>query len=375
TAVDIKGSLAGPSTTGKKYILTVVDYATRYPDTIPLANTHADTIADALQWVFTQVGYPKEILSDQGSQFTAELTQQLWCLCGIKALHSALYHPQTNGLCERFNETLKQLLRAFTQDRKDWEKYLPHLLFAYREVPQESTEFSPFELLYGCRVRGPLDLVRAHWEGSDDQEGLPVLSYVLELREHLRELTDLVQVNMQEAQTQQKAWYDQSTRSRSLVGQKVLVLKPQRQNKMQAAWQGPYQVVDRLGDNTYVVVSCADTRVRQTFHVNMIKAYMNGLRLWLPYVLPLLRKQNLFPCYSFPEHIIPMGGGRRPVRGGFWVPGKGTSQEGTPGQTGEVFNHPGVHSYGSTQGGNPRAETLKVTHLQTPRGRTGRDAG
>uniref|UniRef100_A0A8C5MWQ3 Gypsy retrotransposon integrase-like protein 1 n=1 Tax=Leptobrachium leishanense TaxID=445787 RepID=A0A8C5MWQ3_9ANUR len=235
-AVDIIGPLARPSATGKKYILTVVDYATRYPEAIPLANTQADTIADALLRVFTRVGFPKEILSDQGSQFTAELTQQLWRLCSIKALHSAPYHPQTNGLCERFNGTLEQLLRAFSQDRKDWEKYLPHLLFAYREVPQESTGFSPFELLYGRRVRGPLDLVRAHWEGSDEQEGLPVLNYVLELREHLRELTDLVQLNMQAAQTQQKAWYDQSARSRSLcVGQQVLVLKPQRQNKMQAA--------------------------------------------------------------------------------------------------------------------------------------------
>uniref|UniRef100_A0A8C5PGQ0 Gag-pol polyprotein n=1 Tax=Leptobrachium leishanense TaxID=445787 RepID=A0A8C5PGQ0_9ANUR len=178
-----------------------------------------------------------------------------------------------NGLCERFNGTLKQLIRAFTQERKDWETYLPHLLFAYREVPQESTGFSPFELVYGRRVRGPLDLVRAQWEGRQEPEGLPALSYVLELHEHLTELTGLAQGNMQAAQAQQKAWYDRSARRRSfLVGQKVLVLKPQRQNKLQASWQGLYQVVTQLGDTTYVVVSCADTRIQLTFHVNMLKA-------------------------------------------------------------------------------------------------------
>ena len=203
-AVDIIGPLARPSATGKKYILTVVDYATRYPEAIPLSNIQADTVADALLRVFTRVGFPQEILSDQGTQFTAELTQQVWRLCGIKPLQSSPYHPQTNGLCERFNGTLKQLLRSFVESRKDWEKYLPHLLFAYREVPQESTGFSPFELLYGRRVRGPLDLVRAQWEGVEDPEGLPILSYVLELRERLRGLTDLVHKNMQSAQKQNK---------------------------------------------------------------------------------------------------------------------------------------------------------------------------
>uniref|UniRef100_A0A8C5PP86 Gypsy retrotransposon integrase-like protein 1 n=1 Tax=Leptobrachium leishanense TaxID=445787 RepID=A0A8C5PP86_9ANUR len=184
-AVDIIGPLPRPSATGKRYILTVVDYATRYPEAVALANIQADTVADALLRVLTRVGFPREILSDQGTQFTAELTQQLWRLCGVKALHSAPYHPQTNGLCERFNGTLKQLIRAFTHESKDWEKYLPHLLFAYREVPQESTGYSPFELLYGRQVRGPLDLVRAQWEGEQEEDGVPVLSYVLKLRERL----------------------------------------------------------------------------------------------------------------------------------------------------------------------------------------------
>uniref|UniRef100_A0A8C5QB65 Gypsy retrotransposon integrase-like protein 1 n=1 Tax=Leptobrachium leishanense TaxID=445787 RepID=A0A8C5QB65_9ANUR len=194
-AVDLIGPLPRPSATGKRYILTIVDYATRYPEAVALANIQADTVADALLRVFTRVGFHREILSDQGTQFTAELTQQLWRLCGVKALHSTPYHPQTNGLCERFNGTLKQLIRAFAHERKDWEQYLPHLLFAYREVPQESTGYSPFELLYGRQVRGPLDLVRAQWEGKQEEDGVPVVSYVLKLRERLAELAGLVRGN------------------------------------------------------------------------------------------------------------------------------------------------------------------------------------
>uniref|UniRef100_A0A8C5PG58 Gypsy retrotransposon integrase-like protein 1 n=1 Tax=Leptobrachium leishanense TaxID=445787 RepID=A0A8C5PG58_9ANUR len=195
--VDLVGPLAVPSPTGKKYILTVVDYATRYPEAVSLRDIHAETVAGALLQIFSRVGFPQEILSDQGTQFTAEVTQQLWRLCGIKPLYSSPYHPQTNGLCERFNGTLKQLLRTFTMSHKDWERHLPHLLFAYREVPQEATGFSPFELLYGRRVRGPLDLLREHWEGALAEEGTSAIDYVLEFRDRLQELTALVRDNLQ----------------------------------------------------------------------------------------------------------------------------------------------------------------------------------
>ncbi|XP_053551908.1 beta-1,3-galactosyltransferase 9 [Bombina bombina] len=64
------------SPTGKKYILTVVDYATRYLEAIPLANIQAETVADAMLWIFTNVGFPRKVISDQGTQFTAEITRQ-----------------------------------------------------------------------------------------------------------------------------------------------------------------------------------------------------------------------------------------------------------------------------------------------------------
>ena len=135
-AVDIVGPLPKPSPSGKIYILTVVDYATRYPKAIALTNIHAETVAEALMKILSRVGFPQEIISDRGTQFTAEVTQQLWKICGIKPIVNSAYHPQSNGLCERFNGTLKQMLRTFGEAHKDWERFLPHLLFAYREVPQ-----------------------------------------------------------------------------------------------------------------------------------------------------------------------------------------------------------------------------------------------
>ena len=92
-AVDIVGPLARPSPSGKKYILTVVDYATRYPEAVAISNIEAETVADALVKIFTRAGFPQEILSDQGTQFTAVLTQQLWKVYNIKPLLISPYHP------------------------------------------------------------------------------------------------------------------------------------------------------------------------------------------------------------------------------------------------------------------------------------------
>ncbi|CAJ0949330.1 unnamed protein product [Ranitomeya imitator] len=152
-AVDIVGPLAASSSSGKQYILTVVDYATRYPEAVALSSTRADKVADALLAIFSRVGFPREMFTDQGAQFMSRLMEALCKRMQVKHLVSSAYHPQTNGLCERFNGTLKQMLRMLVETQgRDWERYLPHLLFAYREVPQASTGFSPFELLYAFIV-------------------------------------------------------------------------------------------------------------------------------------------------------------------------------------------------------------------------------
>ena len=117
-------------------------------------------------------------MTDQGSNLQSRLLQELHCLLRVRAIHTSPYHPQTDGLAERFNQTLKSMLRKCAREEgKDWDKMIPFLLFAYREVPQESTGFSPFELLYGRDVRGPLDVLRETWVSSK-RSGQDVLSYI-----------------------------------------------------------------------------------------------------------------------------------------------------------------------------------------------------
>ena len=135
---------------GNRFILTLCDYATRYPEAVAVPSTETSRIPKALVAVFARVGVPDEILSNQGSNFMSTLLEEVYRLLNIRIICTTPYHPQTDGLVERFNGTVKPMLKKFVnRNQKDWVDCLLYLLFDYREVPQESTGFFPFELLYG----------------------------------------------------------------------------------------------------------------------------------------------------------------------------------------------------------------------------------
>ena len=192
--------------------------------------------------MFARVGVPKEILTDQGSNFTSQLLAEVYRLLRIQPIKTSPYRPQTDGLVERFNQTLKAMLRKTVwKEGKDWDKWLPYLIFAYREVPQSSTGFSPFELVCGRQIRGPLDILKEIWETSNKSND-SVVSYVLAMQEKLSEMSELARENLAKAQKQQKRWYDENARERRFEpGEQVLVLLPTETSKLisAVAWAIP----------------------------------------------------------------------------------------------------------------------------------------
>ena len=109
-AIDLIGPLYPVTNRGKRYILTVVDYATRYPEAVPLEKIDTESIAEALMGIFSRVGFPREILSDNGTQFVSQVMMEVTRLISVKQLFSSPYHPMANGLCEKCNRTLKKML-------------------------------------------------------------------------------------------------------------------------------------------------------------------------------------------------------------------------------------------------------------------------
>ena len=146
---------------GNQYLLTIMCASTRFPEAIPLRDVKAKTIVKALTKFFSVFGFPKSIQSDQGSSFMSGIFQQVMHELGIKQYRSSAYHPESQGSLERFHQTYKNMIRTYCFDtEKDWNEGIHLLLFAARESVQESLGFSPFELVFGHTVRGPLKLLK-----------------------------------------------------------------------------------------------------------------------------------------------------------------------------------------------------------------------
>ncbi|VDI25428.1 Hypothetical predicted protein [Mytilus galloprovincialis] len=177
-AVDIVGPLVPVTDKGNRYILTLVDYATRYPEGVALPSIETERVAEALIDIFCRVGFPREMLTDMGAQFTSNLMSEL------------------------------MLKRLCAERPRDWDKYLGPALFAYREVPQESVLFSPFELVYGWPVRGPMTILKELWTREiTDPEVRSTYEYVINLRERLESTCELVKQNLEKASRKQSRIY------------------------------------------------------------------------------------------------------------------------------------------------------------------------
>ena len=155
--------------------MVICSYSTRYPEAIPLTtliprgdpidNIDTETTSKALIEVFARFGTPREVLTDQGSNFMVGLMPSVYELLKVSHITATPYHPQIESLVERFNGILKQMLKKFVEENPiEWDKVIPSLLLAYRKLHQESTGFSPFGFLFGRHVREPVYVLNQSWE-------------------------------------------------------------------------------------------------------------------------------------------------------------------------------------------------------------------
>lgn len=145
--------------------------------------THSKAILKALLKFFIHFGLPKELQSDQGTNFTSQLFAKTLIEWGIRPVHSSAYHFESQGALERHHQTLKNVLQAFClENEKDWDEAVLCGMFTGSEAPTEALGFSPNQLVFGYRVRGPLDVVRAAWCGEVEDELEALLDVVARTR-------------------------------------------------------------------------------------------------------------------------------------------------------------------------------------------------
>jgi hypothetical protein len=156
--VDILGPLT-ETKDGHKYILVFTDYLSRWAEAFALKRIDSKSIAKIfLDEIVCKYSAPATLLSDQGAQFMSFLMKEVCELLKTRKLNTTAYHPQCNGLTERFNATLCQLLAMFSNEgQTDWDQFIAVALFAYNTSVQQTTELSPFEVLFGRPPRLPCE--------------------------------------------------------------------------------------------------------------------------------------------------------------------------------------------------------------------------
>ena len=259
---------------GHQYLLTIMCMATRYVEAVPLRNITAKTVVEAMIRFFTTFGLPKEVQTDQGTNFMSGVFNQALKDLEIKHVVSSPYHPESQGALERFHHTLKEMLRCYCDgDPRHWPNGVPFVLFAVRDSVQESLGFSPFELIFGHDVRGPLKMMKEKWMNDHGKEE-NVVAYQSEMKERLRRAVECAREHLGEAKERMKVWYDRKAKDRVYEpGDQVLVLLPSLQNPLMARYTGPFKVRKRVGEVTYVIETPEGRRKTKLCHANMLKRY------------------------------------------------------------------------------------------------------
>lgn len=159
----------------------ITDHFTKYALAIPTPNQKAKTVARCLWENFiSHYGYPERLHSDQGPDFESYLIKELCELAGIRKVRTTPYHPRSNPV-ERFNRTLLSMLGTLeTKKKSKWKDYVKPLVHAYNCTRNETTGFSPYELMFGRQPKLPVDL--AFGLPLRDKEEISHYQYVKTLR-------------------------------------------------------------------------------------------------------------------------------------------------------------------------------------------------
>ena len=148
------------------------------------------------------------------------------------------------------------------------------MLFAVRESVQESLGFSPFELVFGHTVRGPLKLLKKKFLSNDDSS-LNLLQYVSDFKDRLSKACESAQTNLKSAKRKMKCWYDENAKEIKFVpGDRILALLLIPGKPLQARYYGPYTVDKKISDVNYIVNTPVRCKQKQLCHVNMLKQYI-----------------------------------------------------------------------------------------------------
>lgn len=246
-----------PDNRDTRNILVMTDHFTKFAVAVPTKDQKAKTIAKAFWENFiVHYGFPSRLLSDQGKDFESHTIRELCALIGADKVRTTPYHPRGNPV-ERFNRTLLSMLGTLDEkDKYHWRDFVKPLVHAYNCTRNDTTGYSPYELMFGRQAKLPIDLVFGISPSSETHKTHS--EYVQKLREHLQESYDLAVANSRKMNAKNKARFDLKVRAAELMsGDRVLVrnLSVRGKHKLADRWERTvHTVVKRISNSPVYIV-------------------------------------------------------------------------------------------------------------------------
>ena len=256
-------------------MIVCTEYTTRWVEAGGIPGKSATTVTNGIfELIITRYGCPESILTDQGPEFVNEMNLIMCKEFSIKRRLCSPYHPQTNGLTERCNQTLINVLTKYVNSQKNnWDKLIKWALMSYRANKQASTKYSPFFLLVGKQIRLPIEndidpLDNTHESEYGIEEEIDQRLQSLLQKESANANSKL---NLQSAQNKQKEQYDAKHASLTYQVGDIVWYKNRRKSqrkggKLEFNWVGTREIETNLGNGAYKLKG-----IKRTYNATQLK--------------------------------------------------------------------------------------------------------
>jgi transposase InsO family protein len=252
-------------------VLTVQDCFTKWSEAYPLTKKKTALVVDALntQWI-SRFGMPKTILSDNGMEFAGKIYKGMMKQLGIQILNSSPYYPRANGMVERLNATLQDMLKtAIIETGNGWVDLLPYITATYRTTVQETTGYTPNKLVLGKEIPLPIDAIMR----AEQHEGRCPTEYVNWVENTLYAVKQIAAATIRKQQERQKKHHDKTLKNRDVQEQDVVLRWRPSRKKLQSKWIGPYKVIRR--HDRQLVLEDAEGKFKCA-NISQVKKYLQG---------------------------------------------------------------------------------------------------
>ena len=257
---------------GNMYILTVVDRFTRYAEAFPVKDiTTEETAKILVDKIICRYGLPDVVGSDRGPVMVGLVLNQVFKILGVKRVKTSAHHPQSNGVVEIFNKTLKQSLRIWSKEhQRDWDELLAFALFAYNTSFHTLLKETPYYLNHGIHAKDITDELTE----SDYFRNASIHGYARDLAQRLFKTHQRVRELLEQVNEKREKSIDNEAPIEFSIGDQVLLYDPTTPSgvsrKLVRRWTGPYLIVEKHSAVNYTIMKGSE---QQKINVKRLRLF------------------------------------------------------------------------------------------------------